>query len=98
MPGILQARILERIAFSSPGNLPNPGMEPGSPALHQVLSHLSHQTVKQRVHGYGAELDMLGHHLTYAHLCSNMIISVEQITEVNYESEDRHTANFEGSC
>ena len=28
--GILQARILERIV---PGDLPNPGIEPGSPAL-----------------------------------------------------------------
>ena len=31
--GILQARILERVAFSSPGNLPNPGIKSGSPAL-----------------------------------------------------------------
>ena len=29
--GILQARILEWVAM--PGDLPNPGMEPGSPAL-----------------------------------------------------------------
>ena len=31
--GILQARILEWVAFPSPGDLPNPGIEPGSPAL-----------------------------------------------------------------
>ena len=31
--GILQARILEWVAFLSPGDLPNPGIEPGSPAL-----------------------------------------------------------------
>ena len=31
--GILQARILEWVAFPSPGDLPNPGMEPGSPPL-----------------------------------------------------------------
>ena len=31
--GILQARILEWVAISSPGDLPNPGIEPGSPAL-----------------------------------------------------------------
>ena len=31
--GILQARILEWIAIPSLGNLPDPGMEPGSPAL-----------------------------------------------------------------
>ena len=29
--GILQARILEWVAFSSPGDLPNPGIELGSP-------------------------------------------------------------------
>ena len=31
--GILWARILERVAFPSPGYLPNPGIEPRSPAL-----------------------------------------------------------------
>ena len=31
--GILQARILDWVAFPSPGDLPNPGIEPGSPAL-----------------------------------------------------------------
>ena len=31
--GILQARILERVAVPSPGDLPNPGIEPRSPAL-----------------------------------------------------------------
>ena len=31
--GILQARILEWVAFSSPEDLPNPGIEPRSPAL-----------------------------------------------------------------
>ena len=30
---ILQARILEWVAFPSPGYLPNPGIKPGSPAL-----------------------------------------------------------------
>ena len=34
--GILQARILEWVAFfPSPGDLPNPGVEPGSPALQK---------------------------------------------------------------
>ena len=27
----------------SPGDLPNPGTEPGSPTLQQILYHLSHQ-------------------------------------------------------
>ena len=31
--GILQARVLEWVAIASPGDLPNPGIEPGSPAL-----------------------------------------------------------------
>ena len=31
--GILQARVLEWVAFPSPGTLPNPGIEPRSPAL-----------------------------------------------------------------
>ena len=31
--GILQARILSRLPFPSPGDLPDPGTEPRSPAL-----------------------------------------------------------------
>ena len=31
--GILQARILEWVAFPSPGDLPNPEIKPRSPAL-----------------------------------------------------------------
>jgi len=31
--GILQAIILEWVPFPSPGHLPNPGIEPRSPAL-----------------------------------------------------------------
>ena len=31
--GILQPRTLEWVAFPSPGDLPNPGIEPRSPAL-----------------------------------------------------------------
>ena len=33
MHGIYQARVLEWLLFPSPGNLPNPGIEPGSPTL-----------------------------------------------------------------
>ena len=32
LSGILHTRILERVAISSPGDLPNPGTEPESPA------------------------------------------------------------------
>ena len=31
--GIFQARVLSGLPFPSPGNLPNAGIEPGSPAL-----------------------------------------------------------------
>ena len=31
--GILHARVLEWVAFPSPGHLPDPGIETGSPAL-----------------------------------------------------------------
>ena len=33
--GILRARILEWVAFPFSGDLPNPGIEPGSPALQE---------------------------------------------------------------
>ena len=32
-PWIVQARILEWVSLPSPGDLPNPGIEPKSPAL-----------------------------------------------------------------
>ena len=31
--GIFQARILEWVAFSPPGDIPDPGIKPASPAL-----------------------------------------------------------------
>ena len=31
--GIFQAIVLEWVAFPSPGDLPDPGIEPGSPAV-----------------------------------------------------------------
>ena len=42
--GILQARVLEWVIFPSPGDLPNPGIEPRS-LLHcrQILNQLSHK-------------------------------------------------------
>ena len=36
--GIFQARILEGLPFSSTGDLPNPGVEPDSPALQSRLT------------------------------------------------------------
>ena len=40
---ILQARILEWLPCPLPGYLPNPGIEPRSPALQADSLHLSHQ-------------------------------------------------------
>ena len=41
--GFLQARILEWVAFRSPGDFPNPMIEPRSPALPVDLYQLSYQ-------------------------------------------------------
>ena len=41
--GILQARILEWVPCPPPGDLPNPGIEPGPSALQADSLLLSHQ-------------------------------------------------------
>ena len=41
--GILQARILQWLLFPSPWDLPDPGIEPGSPACRQALYWLSYK-------------------------------------------------------
>ena len=43
--GILQARILEWVQFSSPGDLPSLGIEPGSPAFQANSLPSSHQGI-----------------------------------------------------
>ena len=48
--GILQARILEWVAIPSPGDLPNPGVEPRSPTL-QVDSLLAEPSGKLQEEG-----------------------------------------------
>jgi len=40
---ILQARVLESITFRFSRVLPNPGIEPRSPALQQIVYQLSHK-------------------------------------------------------
>ena len=35
--GIFQARILEWVAISPPWDLPNPGIDPRSPAMQEIL-------------------------------------------------------------
>ena len=41
--GIFQAIVLEWVAIPSPGDLPDPGIQPGSSDCRQTLYHLSHQ-------------------------------------------------------
>ena len=41
--GILQARILERVAIPFSRDLLDPGIEPRSPVFRQILYHLNHQ-------------------------------------------------------
>ena len=43
VPGISKARILERVAIPSRGDLPDPGIEPAAPELQADSSSLSHQ-------------------------------------------------------
>ena len=41
--GLLQARILEWVAVSFSGHLPNPGIKPRLPHCRWILPQLSHQ-------------------------------------------------------
>ena len=41
--GFFRQEYWSGLPFPSPGDLPNPGIEPGSPALQADLYHLSHQ-------------------------------------------------------
>ena len=41
--GVLQARILEWVAFPSPRDFPEQGSNPGLPHCSEILYHLSHQ-------------------------------------------------------
>ena len=47
-PWAFQARTLEWVPFPSPGDLPDPGFEPESPALQAVSLPLSHQGSPQQ--------------------------------------------------
>ena len=64
--GILQARTLEWIAISFPGDLPNPGIEPGSPALRadSLLSHQGSPNIRTYV--------MLDQHI---HTCKGYVLT-----------------------
>ena len=56
--GILQARILEWVPFPSPGDLPNPGIEPRSSAL-QADSLLSETQGKPSKIYFNKSVDIL---------------------------------------
>ena len=58
--GISQAEILEWVAFPSPGDLHDPGMEPGSPAL-QVNSLLTGEPLQGRSLGWEVLFRSLAH-------------------------------------
>ena len=51
--GILQARILERVALPFSRDLPNPGIEPRSPTV-QLCSLLSEPPGKTKISGMGS--------------------------------------------
>ena len=61
VPGIIQARILEWVAFSSPGDLPNPGIKTRSPALQVILYQLNHKGSPQMGAGSAYNLTLLPH-------------------------------------
>ena len=50
--GISQAKILEWVAFLSPGSLPDPGIKPGRLPCMQILYCLTHQGSPQGVLGF----------------------------------------------
>ena len=62
-PRILQARMLEWVPFPSPANLPNPGIEPESPAL-QV--HSLPTEIFREAHNSPTEKAMAPHSSTLA--------------------------------
>ena len=45
--GFFRQEYWSGLPFPSPGDLPNPGIEPGSPALQAGAYHLSHHGTKQ---------------------------------------------------
>ena len=48
--GLFQARTLEWLPFPPPGDLPDPGIEPGSPALQADSLPLSHREAPSLTH------------------------------------------------
>ena len=57
--GVLQARILEWVAFPFSGYLPNPGIEPGLPHS-RILYQLSHKESNDNTSNFNKSLHLLG--------------------------------------
>ena len=55
--GIFQARVLEWGAIAYPGDLPNPGIEPGSPALEAYALPSKRVVNSKREAGLNIPLD-----------------------------------------
>jgi len=81
VPGILQARILEWVAFSFSRGSSNPGTEPRSPAL-QVDSLSSESPGKPRVGGRVSKY--VNFHEILFKLCKGR--SLKQINRNHYET------------
>ena len=56
------------LPFPSPADLPNPGIEPGSPHCRQTLNHLSHQMFRS---GQSDECECLPHWTFDLHFSSH---------------------------
>ena len=80
--GILQARILKWVAILPPGDLPNRGSEPSSPALQAGFLLLSHQgspdhtTLPLKSQGKDFESQIFCIHFGFQILYGNIIILV----------------------
>ena len=75
--GLLQARILEWVAFSFPGDLPNPGIKTRSPALQVILYQLSHKGSRKMGAGSACNLNLLPHFVK-KELYSDWRVEIEQ--------------------
>ena len=74
--GILQARILEWVAIPSPGDLPNPGIKPGSPTL-KADSLLSEPPGKPNIHMLQKQI-LFHAHLPYSKASLSMEFSRQE--------------------
>ena len=65
--GILQARILEWLPFLSPGDIPDPGIEPESPASPALADRFfSTESPGKPITGYNSDRFMTANHTSLA--------------------------------